>query len=103
MVLCSYSCNPVAQEQEAQAVSTHNVDEDSDQNDWGTNDDLQSTCSRVLEEGLAAQQVEAMRFCINEPIEVLEEEEDEEDESQLNVTDSEGEEDAEEEVEGGDD
>jgi hypothetical protein len=41
----------------------------------------------------AAQQVEAMRFCINEPVEVLGEEEEE---PELNVTDSEGEEDAEE-------
>jgi hypothetical protein len=46
--------------------------------------------SRVLE---AAQQVEAMRFCINEPREVLGEEEEQ---PELNVTDSEEEEDTEE-------
>jgi hypothetical protein len=46
--------------------------------------------SGVLE---AAQQVEALRFCINEPTEVLGEEEEE---PELNVTDSEGEEGTEE-------
>jgi hypothetical protein len=46
--------------------------------------------SGVLE---AAQQVEAKRFCINEPTEVLGEEVEE---TELNVTDSEGEEDTDE-------